>query len=71
MAKHALTRQIGIRDNTLNFRDKITSLNAFNTYFGTMAAPILLIQNGEFVSPKAVMIGTALIRKSLFNNYII
>ena len=68
MAGHALMRQVGLRDGGLRPIDERVTLNTFNTYFGMLAAPNLLINNGRFIAPNAIVVGDALISKSLFNN---
>ena len=71
MANHAYTRQIGLRDGSLNLRDMRASLNAFNTYFGGLADPTFQTpQNAEFVAREAALTGNWLSRKSSFNKYL-
>ena len=63
MARNAATRQIGLRDSTLNLADWRVTLNTFNAYFGVLAAKEP-IPPGQYVVPNAVQISELLIGKS-------
>ena len=67
MARNAATRQIGLRDASLNLADWLVTLRTFNAYFGTLARRQPNLPN-PYVAPNAAQISATLVGKSSPNN---